>query len=404
VIEPFRSEFNASFTEEKYAELQRLLASRTRSEILYRVCETPVFLPAALMEEMVRTGIELTAQLVANRAYRSEARAAIPKAFRMPGESLHPHFMTADFGLVRQPDGSLAPRLVEMQAFPSVFGFQTVLADSYREAYGLDRLGPMETYLGGLDADSYWMLLREIIVGQHAPENVVLLEVDPLQQKTLPDFRVHEDRLGIQSVDISSLVREGRKLLYHRDGRLVPIERIYNRAIVDEIVRKRVALPFDYREELDVEWAGHPNWYFEVSKFSVPFLDHPAVPPAVFLDEYFAGEGSECLPEDRSRWVFKPLYSFAGKGVQFDPAEADLLAIPAEERRNYLLQTRMEFEPVIQTPQGMTQAEVRILYVWPEGGVMRPAISLARLGRGLMMGVDHNRDKTWVGASAVFVC
>jgi hypothetical protein len=100
--------------------------------------------------------------------------------------------------------------------------------------------------------------------------------------------------------------------------------------------------------------------------------------------------------------VFKPLYSFAGKGIQFAPTDAELKAIPVDEWRNYLLQERVKFEPVIQTPVGMTQAEIRILYAWPDGKAMVPMTSLVRMGRGLMMGVDHNRDQTWVGGSAGF--
>ena len=262
-------------------------------------------------------------------------------------------------------------------------------------------------FLGGLDEAAYWELLRRVIVGEHAPENVVLTEVEPETQKTLPDFNVHEDRLGIKTVDIARLVKQGSKLFYREhgrdDGRLVPIHRIYNRAIVDEIVRKNVRLPFDYRDELDVEWAGHPNWYFRLSKFALPYLDHATAPRAMFLDEVLGTGVGNRLPEDREQWVFKPLYSFAGKGVQFAPTDAELFEIPVEDRHKYLIQERMQFAPTIRTPEGMTQAEVRILYVWPDGGEMQPLISLIRMGRGLMMGVDHNRDKTWVGASAGLV-
>jgi len=170
--------------------------------------------------------------------------------------------------------------------------------------------------------------------------------------------------------------------------------------IVDELVRKAVKLPFDYRDELQVEWAGHPNWYFQVSKFSLPHLEHETVPAAVFLDDWYAGVGRERLPADREQWVLKPLYSFAGKGITFAPTDAEMAAIPGRERRDYLLQERVKFEPVIRTPEGMTQAEIRILYVWPDGKAMTPMTSLVRMGRGLMMGVDHNRDRTWVGGSA----
>ena len=350
---------------------------------------------------MIDTGIELTHRLVDDPAYLERAKAATPAQYRVPRQDRHPHFMTVDFGLVRGAEGALDLKLVEMQAFPSIFGFQPGFARAYVEIFDLD---PQWRYLyAGQDEQSYWSLLREVVVAGHDPEDVVLLELDPLNQKTLPDFRMHEKHLGLRTVDGRDLVRRGKQLFYpdpHRGGMLHPIRRIYNRVIVDEVVREGVSLPFDYRDELEVEWAGHPNWYFEISKFSIPFLDHPAVPAAVFLDAWLRGEGRERLPADREQWILKPLYSFAGKGIQFAPTDADLSAIAPEERGNYLLQERVRFEPVIRTPEGMTQAEVRILYVWPEGKELVPMTSLVRMGRGLMMGVDHNRDRSWVGGSA----
>jgi len=398
MIVGYRRDFNARFTEAKYVELMRRLEVAAGVKIEFAVSETPCFFPRELMERMVSAGIELTSQLVGSKSYMEESAAAIPEAYRVPGEDKHPHFMTVDFGLVRDAAGELQPKLVEMQAFPSVFGYQAELAKAYVDVYGLD--GTLEYFFGGMDEVGYWERMREMIVGRHDPENVVLAEVAPEMQKTLPDFRVHERRLGIKTVDVAGLVKEGSRLFYRDGGRLVPIERIYNRVIVDEVVGKGIVLPFDYRDELEVEWAGHPNWYFRVSKFSIPFLDHATVPGAVFLDDWYAGVGRERLPEDRSRWVFKPLYSFAGKGIQFAPTDAELAAVPVEERRDYLLQERVRFEPVIETPEGMTQAEIRILYVWPDGGAMAPMISLVRMGRGLMMGVDHNRGQRWVGGSA----
>lgn len=400
MLEPFRSDFNARFSQEKYRRLLRLLDERTGTAVQFRVAETPCFFAAETLAELEHAGAELTAQLLGNTHYIQASRAAIPEAFCVPGQGLHPHFMTVDFGFVRDKDGALQSKLVEMQAFPSIFGYQPLLADLYKEVFELDPA--LQHRLGGQDETSYWATLREVIVGNHAPENVVLAEVEPDQQKTLPDFRMHEQHLGIRTVDIADLVKQGRQLFYREKGgqRLIRIERLYNRAIVDELVRKDIRLPFDYRDELDLEWAGHPNWYFCISKFSLPFLDHPAVPYAVFLDRWFDGEGRDRLPEDRRDWVLKPLYSFAGKGIQFGPADADLEAIPAAERSKYLLQERVQFAPTIETPQGPTQAEVRILYCWPDGKAMCPMTSLVRMGRGMMMGVDHNRDRTWVGGSA----
>jgi hypothetical protein len=401
MLQPFRDQFNARFTAGAYSDLITALNRHTRTRIEFRIAETPCFFSRALMDELAHTGTELTYQLLDNPAYMDASNQTIPERFLVPNENPQPNFMTVDFGLVRNPDGSLSPKLVELQAFPSIFGYQDILARQYIESFSLD---PSVTWhLGGLNEQSYWNLLRKVIVGNHNPENVVLLEIDPRHQKTLPDFHVYEDKLGIYTVDITKLRKHGNKLYYYRKGLEIPIHRIYNRVIVDELERKAIKLPFDYRDNLDVEWAGHPNWYFRISKFSLPYLNHPSVPKAVFLDDWFAQRNLDGLPTDRSQLLLKPLYSFAGKGIQFAPTDADLNAISEADRHLYLLQERVYFEPVIATPHGPTQAEIRIMYIWPDGGMLQPAISLVRLGRGLMMGVDHNRDQEWVGSSAALI-
>jgi hypothetical protein len=399
MLEPFRREFNTrQFSPEKYLALQTRLNERTRTQIEFRICETPCFFSRELLDEMAETGRALTHQLIDNADYMRLSDAAIPEQYRVPNENPRPNFMTVDFGLVRGEDDLLHPKLVELQAFPSIFGYQDLLCEQYIQTYGLDKT--LDWRFGGLDAEGYWRLLRQTIVGSHEPENVVLTEVEPETQKTRPDFHVYEDRLGITTVDIAKLKKEGNRLFYERRGRWVPIERIYNRAIVDEMERKGIKPAFDHRDDLQVEWAGQPNWYFRISKFSLPYLDHASVPACVFLDEWFAGK-RECIPQDREKLLLKPLYSFAGKGIQFAPTDAELNAIPKADRHGYLLQKRMLFEPVIDTPHGMTQAEVRVMYCWPDGASeMTPCISLVRLGRGLMMGVDHNRNQEWVGGSA----
>lgn len=398
MLQPLRENFNAAFTPEKYQRLLRSLDQTTRTHVAFRVAETPCFFRRELLDEMAAIGADLTQQLVGSPEYMTAARAAIPAQYRLGNGNPQPNFMTVDFGLVRAADGSFTPKLVEMQAFPSVFGYQDVLAKAYVDMYELPQ--DLKWFLGGHDGESAWELLRKVIVGEHAVENVVLLEVTPGEQKTLADFHVYEDRLGMATVDIAKVKKDGKRLFYEKAGRWVPIERIFNRAIVDEIERKQIALPFDYRDELDVEWAGHPNWYFQISKFSLPYLDHPAVPKAIFLDDWFAGKKRDHLPEQRDRILLKPLYSFAGQGIKFAPEDRDLEAIPVAERHLYLLQERATFEPVIETPKGDTMAEVRIMYLWPDGQAMEPVISLVRMGRGLMMGVDQNRNQEWVGGSA----
>lgn len=405
MLDPFREEFNARFTPQAYADLRAALNGATRSEVSFPVAETPVFCSRELLDEMIEAGHALTRELLENPEYLRASLLAIPEGYRTAGDTARPHFMTVDFGLVLNAAGRLAPKLVELQAFPSLYGFQAVLAKQYAQTYGL--APELRWFLGGHDEDSYWELMRRVIVGNHSPEQLVLAEVEPLGQKTLPDFRVYEERLGIAIVDIATIRREGRRLFYENArGQWTPIARIYNRAIADEMERKGIRLQFDPGESLDVEWAGHPNWYFRISKFSLPWLKHATAPPAVFLDQWMddgpGGAVRSRIPGERERVLLKPLYSFAGKGIQFAPTDGELAQIPEAERRNYILQERVEFQPVIRTPYGPTQTEIRVLYVWPDGSPwMEPVICLARLGRGRMMGVDHNRDQRWVGGSAV---
>ena len=398
MLQPYRDDFNANFTPAKYEDLLARLNRLARTSIEFRVAETPCFFSRELLDELAETGAILTHQLLDDPAYLEASDQTIPDQYRVPNENPVPNFMTVDFGLVRNPDGSLSPKLVELQAFPSIFGYQDILSREYIETFSLDP--NLAWHLGGFNEKTYWQLLRDVIVGDHDPENAVLLEIDPDHQKTLPDFHIYEDKLGIATVDITKLRKRGNCLFYQRNGREIPIHRIYNRTIVDELQRKNIQLPFDYRDPLDVEWAGHPNWYFRISKFSLPFLNHPSVPKAVFLDDWFEHRNLEGLPIQRERLLLKPLYSFAGKGIQFAPTDADLNAIPPADRHLYLLQERVAFEPTIHTPHGLTQAEIRIMYLWPDGDALQPAIALVRLGRGLMMGVDHNRDRLWVGSSA----
>jgi hypothetical protein len=419
LITDLRRRFNEAFTTKDYAHLLRLVEQRSGVRVEFRIAETPVFLPLALLEEMAKAGAELTRSLLRDTEYLAAARRAIPVGYDVAGQTPHPHFLTADFALARNGTGDLVPRLVEIQAFPSVYGYQDVLSSAYRDAFELP--SELGGFLGDLDEAGYWSLMAQTVSGRHNPENVVLTELDPRNQKTLPDFEITSRRLGIAVVDIRSLEPVGDKLHY-RDlkGRLIPIHRIYNRAIADELMARNVQLPFELSRSWDVEWAGHPNWYFLISKFSIPWLSrpsegHPVVPPAVFLSEFLEGSGRKDLeaagvalptrtqPETvYGELLLKPLFSFAGKGIQFDPTQAQLEAIPVAKRGEFLLQQRMRFEPTIETPHGLTQAEIRILYLWPESGSLTPALSLIRLGRGKMMGVDHNKNQEWVGASAAF--
>lgn len=387
MIPSLRQQFNRDWTPEGYQRFLALLQERSGVATQFRHSETPCFLPAPLLDKMARCGREMVEQLLADPDYRRDSEAAIPEPYRVPNEAPVPLFVQADFGL----DANLEPQLVEIQGFPSLYAYQPVMAESYRDAYGMDASLP--ALLGGLTLEEYNRLLRQAIVGDHDPANVILLEIDPKNQKTLCDFLVTERLFGVRAVDVRALRREGNRLLYDRDGQWTPVERIYNRVIVDELQRRNIVTPFDFRDQLQVEWAGHPNWFFRLSKFSLPYLRHQAVPPAQFFDR----AGPVADPE---RYVLKPLYSFAGLGVIVGPTREDLAAVPAAQRSQYLLQERVNFIPVVETPAGLAKIEVRIMYIWQDE--MRAVNTIVRMGRGSQMGVDHNKGFEWVGASAGF--
>jgi hypothetical protein len=386
---PFlRSQFNRNFTPKKYRTLLEVMAERCGVAVPFRISETPCFFGKDLLDEMAQDGKELILQLE-SAEYRKASDAAIPPAFNVPREAPSPMFIQVDFGLVRGTSGRLEPRLVELQGFPSLYAYQAILSQTYIEVFELDR--NLRYLHGGLDWPGYQQLLRRAVVGSHDPANVIIMEIDPRHQKTLPDFLLTEKLLGVRTVSITDVQKHGKHLFYERSGQRVPIRRIYNRAIVDELVRRKLELGFRFDEDLEVEWAGHPNWYFRMSKFSLPYLRHPCVPRSQFLSQVE-------MPRDLNHYVVKPLFSFAGLGVLIDPRKEDLAAIPEERRWQYILQERVNFEPVIETPFGKTKAEVRVMYIWLEE--LLPVMTIVRMGRGLMMGVDHNKNMEWVGSSS----
>jgi hypothetical protein len=389
VIEPFRRAFNASWTERAYEAYKARLAEAAGSRIGFRLCESPVFVPPGLRDAMVQGALEIWDQLLQPSALE-RSKEAVPPDFDVPASDDHPLFAQADFAIV-EVGGRLVPRLIELQGFPSLYAFQLLqgrLCLEMMPGEGLDY------FLGGLDDAAYRRVLGDAILGGLAAENVVLLDLDPPGQGTYPDFAATERLFGVRAVCPTDVTKSGRELWYERDGRKTRILRVYNRVIVDELVAKKIELPFRFTEELDVQWAGHPNWFFRWSKHALPGLRHPLVPEARLLSEL------DRTPDDLERWVLKPLFSFSGTGVKVDVTPADLAAVPESERARTLLMRKVDYAPVVETADGgRSRVEVRVMFVWRDGKPL-PVTTLARLSRGKMMGVKFNRDRTWVGSTS----
>jgi hypothetical protein len=390
MIPDLRRAYNAAFTEERYEAMVRDLEQDAGCPSIFRVSETPVFLSAALTRELIEAAHEMLAA-VTSEEYLKVADRAVPPALAVPGEEGHTVFLQVDFALVRGEDGNLTPRLIELQGFPSLYGFQWLLEKEFRSHFPAipEDFTP---YFGGVDAETYPAVLRDAIVGDCDPENVVLLEIEPEQQKTRVDFYVTEKLLGIKTVCATDVVARGGKLFYPDGGREVPIHRVYNRVIFDELERKGIDLSHIFRRELDVTWVGHPNWYLKISKFSLPFINSRYCPPASFVSEL------KELPEDLENYVLKPLFSFAGLGVEIGPTAERLRSLRDPE--DFILQRKVDYAPAVETPEEPARVEIRMMFLWQD----RPRLvnNLIRMSKGRMMGVSFNKDRTWVGSSLAY--
>jgi len=394
MIPSIRTVFNEQFSAEKYQHFLEILQGDLDEDIAFRVAETPVFISQELKEKLVLAGDEIL-KTILDPNFKELTKRAIPKKWEVANETEHPHFIALDFAICKDENGEINPKLIELQGFPSLYGFQSFVGDCYREAYDLPE--NLDIYFSNLNAESYLQLLKKTIIGPYQPEEVVLMDVNALHQKTVVDFFITQKQLGIAIIPLEDLKQEGRKLYYLKDDRKIFIKRIYNRLIFDEIDADPAIVDqvVDIRQDLDVEWITHPNWFYRISKFTMPFLQSKFVPKTWFLNEL------PSIPENLKNFVLKPLFSFAGQGVIIDVKQADIEAIADPE--NWILQEKVNYEPIVQAPDGGVKCEIRILYLWPEEDLQPTlAINLARLSRGKMIGVRYNKDFDWVGGTVAF--
>jgi hypothetical protein len=388
-----RRQYNAAFTQERYEAFLHTVNTAFGEPVTFRVSETPVFIPRTLKTQLLQ-GVEDICSVLTRPDFKARSEAALPSHLRVPGEDEHTMFLQLDFGICKDAAGNLTPQLIEMQGFPSLYFFQHLLAESYRQHFDIP--ADYHHLFGGLDNAGYIDLLREVIVGDSKPENVVLLEVEPEKQNTRIDFWGSRKYLGIKVLCLSKVKREGRDLYYLDDnGRKVGIERIYNRIIFDEL-EKRDDLPreWDMTTEVNATWVGHPNWFFRISKHTLPFMRSEFVPETHFLSEL------KSIPSDLENWVLKPLFSFSGQGVKINITSDDLTSV--DDPSNFILQRKVEYVAGIETtnPLEPSKCEIRMMILWnKDWDKPRLVNNLIRMSKGEMVGVRYNKGKDWVGSS-----
>ncbi len=395
MVPAIRKAYNQAFSPAAYQAFLEDLNSFHSGALEFRVAETPVFIDKTFKDKVL-DACEAIVDVICAPDFMQKSAIAIPENVKVPNESGHTHFIAFDFGICENEAGELEPQLIEMQGFPTLFGYQIFHDQITRKHFQIpDHYSP---YLNGFNAESYATLLKEIILGKHATENVVLLEILPHQQKTKIDFYCTSAVTGIPIVCLTELIQEGMDLFYLKDGIKTPIHRIYNRIIFDDLQQQSSAIQAKGKlllDPLNVEWVPHPNWFYRISKHTLPFIQHPYVPSTRFLNEIVE------LPTDLENYVLKPLFSFAGQGVVIDIQPEDLSAIKDPE--NWILQRKVKYADVIETPDGGAKAEIRIFYFWKDGEARPIATNnLARLSKGKMIGVRYNKDKEWVGGSLAY--
>lgn len=390
MIPKYRKQFNQEFSGEKYNHLKGILKQKSGVEPGFRTSESPIFLTKEFEDKLLNASESIITQI---KAISSETfQKAIPENCRVPNDTNQPHFFTIDFGICKSENGEIEPQLIELQAFPSLYAFQKTFEDTFCEVYPF-----LADIRNTMSQSTFQQHLKELIVGDENPEHVILLEIFPERQKTAIDFALTEKLLGIKTVCLTKVKKEGKKLYYENNGQLTEIKRIYNRVIFDELDRiPNLVTEFDFREEVDVKWITHPNWFFKISKFLLPLLQHQFVPKSYFLHEFPETENLE-------DFVLKPLFSFAGSGVNLNPTKEMTDAI--EDKENYILQRKVTYEPIFEDINGeFSKAEIRLLYIWKENDE-RPILleNLGRMTKAAMVNVDFNKkDAIWIGSSNAF--
>ena len=393
---PFlRNAFNLAFSKKAYESFLLDIESKYLNALDFRVAETPIFVDKAFKDKILET-CESIVDTIVSTDFKHLSEAAIPLSEKIPNENNHPQFLIFDFGICENELGNLTPQLIELQGFPSLFGYELIHNQAIQNHFEIP--DNYSCFLNGFDENSYVKLLREIVLANHPAENVVLLEVLPHQQKTRIDFYCTSDIIGIPIVCITEIIKEGKNLYYERSGKKIPIKRIYNRLIFNDLQQQTPAIQEKGKilfEELNVEWVPHPNWFYRISKYLLPFLKHPNVPEAIFLND------CNPIPTDLHNYVLKPLFSFAGQGVVIDITLSTIEKIKDPE--NWILQKKVTYANIIQTPDTAAKAEIRIFYFWKDGDARPIATSnLTRLSKGQMIGVNYNQNKEWVGGSLAY--
>lgn len=395
MIDKVRKQYNEGFNEQYYENLKQEVVDTYGEGTGFRLSETPIFISKKVKNEIFDACESIIDQLW-QLDFEKIREQFVPKHIQSPSKIEKPHFLAIDFGLCEDGKGGISPQLIELQAFPTLFFYQPFLGKAFLNNFPAMPKDGFDYFFSGLDEAQYVKEVRNVIIGDENIENVILMELYPEKQKTRIDFWATRKALGIEVVCMTKITKEGKNLFYDKNGVKTHIKRIYNRVIFDEIERtKDVRTEFNLHDDLAVEWITHPDWFFMISKCVMPKLKHANIPNSFYLNDF---------PKDINleNYVLKPLFSFAGLGIDLYPTKAKISGI--SDKENYILQEKVTYASAIKTKsEKNSKGEIRILYIWDKkNDRLKPVINLGRMSKGELINVSHNTEETWIGSSIGF--
>jgi len=337
---------------------------------LFKATSSEVFLfPKELKSELIEAATGITNQLFSSRVLTLAESNITDNSnildFRSYKNLPEPYFMTID--LAYAPGGGTNFKLIEAQAFLSIshmfFEHYSKLLDLNRDVF--------------LNFEAYQHFLRKI-QNNHS----ILLEDCPWEQKTAIDFHLLQKQASIEVLNFRGIL--GSHALKEK--------LIYNRLIFADLTAQEFANAKISLSGLpNARWLHHPDWYYFVSKSSLPYITSPWAAQSFLV----ADKPLNFEPKSNA-WVLKPLFDYGCSGVNLNPSRTDIENVDAP--KEWLLQQKIELKHL---PGTELFGEIRVVLFNTDNG-WEPVMFFGRINDKPFLGSQHfNLNNPQCGTAAI---
>lgn len=356
----------------------------------FKIAEIPVFLDNELKSKLLMAGNTCLDVILAPDFIQKN----MGSEFQFGQKNSKPDFICLDFAITLNEHDEFIPKLIEAQGFPTLLGFQQYLTGKFKKHCQIP--SGFTSHFNRINAFHFSEKIGSIL--KQYGDDTVLLEAYPEKQRTRLDFKLTEAYWGIKTVCLSQIEANSGKLYYKTGDNLKPINAIYNRVIIEEVVKTYPELltKIELLKEVEVSWISHPDWYYLISKAALPLFKGPYVPSSKI---FYKGDD---IPENLEDYILKPLFEYGGDGVQLDLNQS--IFESCLENVPYLLQQKVRYADCILLPNGQKRkAEIRLIY-GQEPSKKRPTLlaNLTRLSDSGWMNTSQNFTDFTGGSIAFF--